>query len=88
MENQVKEFWEKWHRANSDIHRLKGIEELPVFKEAKGRPFFTATLLNSYLEDLDNFLFEKYYGEWGEQKLIEDNSPSKGTYFRKSTEVE
>jgi hypothetical protein len=46
----VKTFWKQWVDAD-EIGRIKLIKTLPAFNRGYAR-FMTATLLNSYLNDL------------------------------------
>lgn len=48
MEKEIKKFWEKWLRADSN-ERLKMVEELPIMDLMKVKD---PSLLNSYFEDL------------------------------------
>lgn len=52
-------FWEKWFIAD-DIERLKLIRTLSVFSDHKNASYITPTLLNSYLEDLYNYLLDNW----------------------------
>jgi hypothetical protein len=48
VEKEIKKFWEKWLRADSN-ERLKMVEELPIMDLMKVKD---PSLLNSYFEDL------------------------------------
>lgn len=51
-----KKFWERWHNAE-ELDRLRIVEELPLFKgESMVETTVTSTLLNSYFEDLAEYV--------------------------------
>lgn len=51
-----KEFWERWYNAE-ELDRLRIVEELPLFKgESLVETTVTSALLNSYLEDLAEYV--------------------------------
>jgi len=52
------EFWEKWIQAN-EIEKTRLVETLPLLKDIKC-PLFSASLVNSYFEDLYLFLKDQY----------------------------
>lgn len=50
-EDEKKSFWRKWMEAD-EMERLKMVRTLPCFTRGAVCRFMTATLMNSYLEDL------------------------------------
>jgi len=53
-----KEFWQKWIEAN-EIEKQKLVATLPILKDVRC-PLFSASLVNSYFEDLYLFMKDQY----------------------------
>lgn len=53
----VNKFWKKWVEAN-ELEKEQLVKTLPIFADDKVRcPFFSASVINSYFEDL--YLYAK-----------------------------
>ena len=59
--NLVSQFWDKWYHAN-ELERLKLVETLTGMKN-----YSTASLTNSYLTDLAEYLEKTLKGLEGEK---------------------
>ena len=49
------EFWKTWEKGN-EIERLKLIRTLTPFSRGGATHYMTATMMNSYLVDLHNYM--------------------------------
>jgi len=52
------DFWKKWIKANA-IEKTRLVETLPILKDVRC-PLFSASLVNSYFEDLYLFMKDQY----------------------------
>jgi len=52
------EFWKTWEKGN-EVERLKLIRTLTPFSRGGATHYMTATMMNSYLVDLHNYMKAK-----------------------------
>ena len=65
----MKSFWKEWLKSN-EVERLELLKELPCFDGEMFAEGMSATLLNSYLEDLEYVILKREFGRNIKNKLI------------------